>query len=615
MSNRILQILALVISLCTVACQTKQDKNYTVENLSDSLNFIHLADVDYFDNSWKTENTVIYQVLQEPDNLHPTNGKTLMRTEVMQYTQGVLVTIDYKTNNIGAGLAEKLPVYNSADSTYTFTLRKGPQWDNGDALSAEDVFFTLKVYKCVLTQNDYFKPYLENFSDFIFNPSHPLEFKIKVKQPYIQDVAIWSDIIIMQRKFHDAGNLLSTLTISDVTDKDFEKKQNPKIIQWFKDFNSGETGFNLNKLNGIGPYKVAEWEHGQYLILEKKKNHWTDQSSLSTEKSYPQKLIFKVSADPNVNLLEFKKQNFDASTTLSAKTLIALQEDSVFNRNYFSKFTGTFNYSYAAFNMKPDGVKHPALFDDVNVRKAMAMLVPYQQINDVIYKGQGKRQAGPVCSYKIDFNKNLIPSEYNFTKATELLQKAGWADSNNDGVLDKMIKNTHVDFKFNLNIYAGITDWQDLALLYASELKKAGIVMSIVPLDVPTFIEKARSHDFDMLMSVWTTGAAPEDFTQLWHSNSWSSNGDNYSGFGNAASDALIDSIKYTLDDAQRHDMDKRFQQMVADEQPYIFLFNSLRRVAVHKRFGNVNLYFEKPGLMLNSLQLRQPANKISTTP
>lgn len=139
--------------------------------------------------------------------------------------------------------------------------------------------------------------------------------------------------------------------------------------------------------------------------------------------------------------------------------------------------------------------------------------------------------------------------------------------------------------------------------------------MNIVPLDVPTFIEKARSHDFDMLMSVWTTSVAPEDFTQLWHSSSWTDNGDNYSGFGNAVSDALIDSIRYTIDDDKRNEMDKRFQRMVADEQPYIFLFNSLRRVAVHKRFGHVNMYFEKPGLLLNTLKLRNAANYVSTTP
>lgn len=615
MSKKRLPLLLLSGFLILMSCHTKEEKKYDVASVSDSLNYIHLPEVNYFDKSWKTDNTLMYQVLQEPDNLHPTNGQTLMRLEIMQYTQGRLISTDYKTNKLTAELAEKLPVFNASDSTYSFELRKEPKWDNGDALSTDDIIFTLKVYKCVLTQNDFFKPYLDNFNDIILVPEHPLEFKLKVNKPYIQDVAVWGDISILQRKFHDPENLLGQFSISDVADKNFSGKQNQKVVDWFKNFNAGDTGFDLKKLNGIGPYLPTEWEHGQYLVLEKKKNHWTDNSSLESEKSYPQKIIFKVSADPNVNLLEFKKQNFDASTTLSVKTLAALQQDSMFNRNYYSKFTGTFNYSFAAFNMKPDGEKHKPLFNDINVRKALAMLVPYQQINDVIYKGQGIRQAGPVCSYKYNYNEKLKPTEYNFEKAVELLHSAGWTDSNNDGILDKTIQQKTVDFKFDLHIYAGITDWQDLALLYSSALKKAGIIMNIVPLDVPTFIEKARSHDFDMLMSVWTTSVAPEDFTQLWHSSSWTDNGDNYSGFGNTVSDALIDSIRYTIDDDKRNEMDKRFQRMVADEQPYIFLFNSLRRVAVHKRFGHVDMYFEKPGLLLNTLKLRNAANYVSTTP
>ncbi len=136
--------------------------------------------------------------------------------------------------------------------------------------------------------------------------------------------------------------------------------------------------------------------------------------------------------------------------------------------------------------------------------------------------------------------------------------------------------------------------------------------MSIVPLDVAVFLDRARNHDFDMLMSVWSTSAAPEDFTQLWHSESWKQHGDNYSGFGNSLSDQLIDSIKYTIDDSLRTILDQRFQQMVVDDMPYAFLFNSQRRVAVHKRFNHINLYYEKPGLLLHTLRLATPVNKSS---
>ena len=140
----------------------------------------------------------------------------------------------------------------------------------------------------------------------------------------------------------------------------------------------------------------------------------------------------------------------------------------------------------------------------------------------------------------------------------------------------------------------------------ACEMKKAGIIVNVNPLDVPTLLDKARTHNFDMMLSVWTTSVAPEDYTQIWHSQSWTDNGDNYSGYGTPESDALIDSMKYEMDDTKRIAMDNRFQQMVVNEYPYIFMFNSQRRVAIHKRFGNCEMFFEKPGILLNNLKLLQ---------
>jgi len=596
----------ITVLLLLAACQSKKnnDGTYNVVQNSDSLQYVQIADAKTWDASWKKENTLVYQVLQEPDNLHPTNGKTLMRSEVMLYTQYFLINIDYYSNKLRPSLVKSLPVYSQKDMSYTYELRDEPTWDNGDRLSVDDIIFSLKAYKCPFTQNDFFKPYLENMSDIVVDAANPRMFTIKVKKPYIQDVAIWGDIIIMQRKFHDPQNVLANYTIAQLSTKDFDKIAKSDVKEWSKEFNAEDVGFDPKKLNGLGAYKVAEWQQGQYLTLVKKANHWTKNSNDAFETAYPEKIIFKINQDPNSNILEFKKQSFDASTTLATKSLFALQQDSLFNSNYNSQFTNTYNYSYAAFNTKPDGVKNKKLFNDVKVRKAMCMLVPYEQINKVVYMGQYKRQEGPVCHYKKEFNKDLKATEYNFNEAVKLLANAGWKDTDADGVLDKTIDGVKTPFEFSLNVYAGIPDWQDFALLMAGEMKKAGIVVNVTPLDVPTVLEKAHTHNFDMMLSVWTTSVAPEDYTQIWHSQSWTDNGDNYSGFGTPESDALIDSMKYEMDDAKRIAMDGRFQQMVVNEYPYIFMFNSQRRVAVHKRFGNCEMFFEKPGILLNNLKL-----------
>jgi peptide/nickel transport system substrate-binding protein len=136
---------------------------------------------------------------------------------------------------------------------------------------------------------------------------------------------------------------------------------------------------------------------------------------------------------------------------------------------------------------------------------------------------------------------------------------------------------------------------------------KAGVKAIPNPLDVSVNYGNARAHNFDMMLAATSGTYTSEDYTQNWHSTSWSSKGSNYSGFGNAVSDALIDSIKYTLDDPQRNQMAKRLQAILYDEQPFIFLFASLRRNEIHKRFGNQEVYFERPGMVLSNLKLLAP--------
>jgi len=189
-------------------------------------------------------------------------------------------------------------------------------------------------------------------------------------------------------------------------------------------------------------------------------------------------------------------------------------------------------------------------------------------------------------------------------KAKQLLDHAGWKDTDGDGIRDKMIDGEKIPLSFTFQFLNTGSDWKDMAAMTAEEMSKAGVKAELLPLDLKIFIEKARNHDFDMMMGVWGGSSQNEDFTQLWHSSSWISKGSNYSGFGTLQSDALIDSIKTTLDDEKRVGMSRRLQKMIYDDQPYVFLYSSLRRNVIHKRFGNAVVYSDRPGILLNTLKL-----------
>ena len=150
----------------------------------------------------------------------------------------------------------------------------------------------------------------------------------------------------------------------------------------------------------------------------------------------------------------------------------------------------------------------------------------------------------------------------------------------------------------------------DMAKIMAEGIEKGGIKVNIVALDKALIDEKARKHDFDMFFGQWGGNSFPEDYTQLWSTKEWVSGGSNYPGFGNAETDALIDSIKYSVDENARFAFSKKLQRIIYNEQPYVFLYAPKRCVALHKRFGNTVMVNDNPNVMLNYLSLLRADEK-----
>jgi peptide/nickel transport system substrate-binding protein len=588
-----------------ISCGNK--KNSTADktgSASDSLKFIKIPDAKNFLAGWSKENNVVYQWIAEPDALHPTNGNNIQRTEIFVYTQMFLVFVDFRTLQLIPVLAKGLPEISDGGLKVTFELREEPEWDDGEQLSVDDILFTVKANKCPYVDNPNNKPYWDNLKNIERDSANPRKFTAVMKQLYMHNVAFWGDYPILQRKFFDPQNLLSKFSFEQLDDPKFKLENNKELRDWANDFNSAKYGREIENLRGLGPYKISSWEAGQTITLVRKENYWGNADHSIYEAAYPDKIIFKINRDANSQTLEFKSQANDGSTTVSTKTLVDLQSDANFNANYNSMFTDSYNYTYIGMNTKPDGMKHKKLFTDKNVRRAIALLIPVDDINSILNKGKNKRAVGPVSFLKPDFNSQLQPLPHDIEQAKKLLADAGWKDTDGDNLLDKIIDNEKVKMEFNFNYLTTQVEWKDMATMVAEALYKAGIRANLNPLDFPVFSGSQRQHDFDMALASWGQSSTPEDFSQIWHTGSWTNFGSNFTGFGNSQTDALIDSIKITLNDSVRNEMSKRFQQIVYDEQPYVFLFATLRRNILHKRFGNQELYFERPGVMLNNLKL-----------
>lgn len=606
-------LISYVLALLTVLLIACSDAGHSGNGsadaqLGDSGNFIKNSDIMPFQADWSKENTVVFHCTSLPDDMHPTNGNSSGRAFINNYTQKKLLASDIINLGIRPDLVKTMPIISDDELHFTYELRDEPCWDNGKQVTVEDVLFTFKANVCALTNNPAAKSYLENMKNIVPDASNARKFSIEMKKRYIQNLVFLTEIPILQRSYFDPKNVLNKYTFLQLADSTFKADKQPELTAWANEFNAAQYGHSSDKLVGLGPYQISAWENGQTLSLTKKKNHWTQKLSGQSpyENAYPDKIIFKLNQDENAQILEFKNQSMDASTWLATKTLLALQEDSNFNRNYYSRFTDSFDYTYMGFNMKPDGVNHKKYFTDQKVRKALAYLTPVDQFISLVFKGKAKRMASNIVPAKrAEYNSNLAIIPFDVEQAKKLLDEAGWKDSDGDNIRDKLIDGEKVQLSFNLNYMSGPSFIKDIVTIITEAMYKAGVKANPQGLDFAVFYEKAQKHDFDAMLGAWSGSCFPDDFTQTWHSSSWISQGSNYTGFGNAASDALIDSIKVTLNDALRIPMVKRLQRIIYEEQPYVFLYSAQRKNVIHKRFNNANMFFERPGVMLNNLIVR----------
>ncbi len=554
----------------------------------------------------KTENVegvVMNHIINEPDNLHPTNGLSSLRSELFLYSQIYLTTINPETNKIVPWLAESLPVFNDATNEFAFKLRKDITWDNGDAVTANDVLFTFKVNKNKLTNNTHAKPFLDNIINLTVTNDY--ELKIKVNKKQVINLYVFSDYNILQEKFYDSAHVFKSLTLQELDSPNFKETNYPLLKKWSDIFNGQNYSYNPAYFNGAGPYKIIAWQRDQFIRLEKKKNHWAKDTSKFYECAFPQQLIFKLNKSVNSYSSEIEKQEFDISNNMDFRFFTLLRAKKSFNANYYSDIIDTYNYSYIGMNLKPNGTSHPNFFNNLDVRKAIALATPVDDLNKILNNSTGKRITTPVAPMKKEHNTNLPLITYDLKKAKQLLEIAGWKDTDNDNIVDKQINGQKINFEFEFN-YLSISDfYKDAAIIIADSYKKIGIIATPKPYDLPTFYEKASHHDFDMMLAAWTGANTPDDFSQIWKSTEWANNGSNFVGFGNKFYDQIIDSINVATNENDHTFLVKKMQEIIYEEQPYVFLFLQTKRIICHKKFIKPSFYNSTPAILLNKLKLK----------
>ncbi len=416
----------------------------------------------------------------------------------------------------------------------TFHLRRGVKWHDGETFTAHDCLFT---YQKMIDPN-VATPYSQDF--LRVKEASVLDdytFQVAYEEPYAPALVSWGMGII------------------------------PKHLLEDKDLNLTE--YNRMPV-GTGPYKFKEWITGQRIVLEAFDEYFEG-------RPYIDQYIFRIIPDTATMFLELQAMGVDYMGLNPVQ--YTRQTETPFFKENFRKFRyPSFGYTYMGYNLKDPK------FSDKRVRQAITYAIDREGIIKGVLFGLGQICTGPFPPESWAFNPDVRRYPYDPNMALKLLAEVGWNDHDADGVLDK----EGIKFSFTLMTNQGNEQRAKCAEIIQQNLKAIGIEVKINILEWQAFLHNfIDQRKFEAIILGWALSRDP-DLYDIWHSSKTASQEFNFISYKNQEVDRLIIEGVRTFDIEERKKAYYKIHEILAEEQPYTFLYVPDALPIVHTRFHGI---------------------------
>ena len=262
-------------------------------------------------------------------------------------------------------------------------------------------------------------------------------------------------------------------------------------------------------------------------------------------------------------------------------------------------------YSFIAWNQV-----NP-LFRSRKVRQALTMAIDRQRIIRQNLNGMGVEVTGTFFIRSAATDPSILPWPFDVQRARRLLEEEGWYDSNGDGVIDKMIDGKLTDFRFSLTFFVKNPTTKNICEYIATALKEVGIVCNLNGVDLADFSAAIEQKNFDGLFLTWGLGTPPEDPKQVWYSKGSREIGSsNIIAFSNAEADRIIEELEFESDPEKRIALYHRFDAILHEEAPYVFLYSPKQVLLYRDYVKNVFIPADRQDLIPGA-NVTEPDNSI----
>jgi peptide/nickel transport system substrate-binding protein len=300
---------------------------------------------------------------------------------------------------------------------------------------------------------------------------------------------------------------------------------------------------------GNGPYTIEEWVPGSRLVLGVNEAYYRGRPPLD-------EIEIRYYPDPTALSNAFTHGQLDIifNITPAVAQRLSADENTVLDRRPGN------TYTYVGWNLRHEHLADP------EIRRALSLAINARGMLDTIFSGMGTVSNGPLPPSSWGYSSDVVALSHDVVAAREILRSKGFADRNQNGILDKNGK----DFVLTIITNSESSDRVALLNAVARDLGELGILVRARTLRTDRFIRAIIGRDFDGFVMGWSVGEKI-DPTVYWYSDK-TKGIYNFVSYENKSVDSLIDQGVAMLNRKKAKELWHAFQKIVYEDLPYTFL-------------------------------------------
>lgn len=547
---------------------------------------------------------VTIRLPNEPESLHPIFSKSIYASQIESLILLPIAEYDPLTLNLSPLLITEIPAGETVSEgphkggkVFQLHFRPEAKWADGAPVTGEDYLFTFKsVYNPYVNAASW-KAFMDFISEIVVDPNDPKHVSVYLDSTYILDLESTTNFNLYPAHTYDPEKIMSRFTLDALREKGkIWSAEQDSLLKRFATLYESPAYFR-ETVSGSGPYQLDQWMTGEFIRLKRKENWWGDQikDPPLLLQAYPSAITYRIILDESAAIAAMKAGEVDLIAEVPVSDFIQLKKDDQWKDKLQFASPALMQVNYIEVNNRD------SILADSRIRKALAYTIDYNGILNNVMQGLARRAIGPIHPDKPYFDKNLKPIEQDIQKALSLVKEAGWSDSNGNGIPDKMIGGKRQELHLEIKV-TNKEEGMAIANIVKENAAKAGFDIQIMVVDPSQLQQDVRQNNYQLLPLRIRAFPSADDPFPIWHSSNDRQGGTNRSGFHNAELDQIIDDLRTTQSSETRDADYQRFQEIIYEQQPAIFLYVPLERIIATKRV-ELQTSSRRPGYFENLMK------------